>query len=298
MIDSFIKSHAGSTAISCKSFIVTVFGDVISQHGGWIWLGSMISSLEPLGFSERLIRTSVFRLVKEDWLQVKKIGRKSFYAFTDSANKHYTKAARRIYAGKVHHSDGRWLIVMPCFVDETNLPVLKRQLLWMGFSALSSGAYAHPSIDQTSLEETISELALSDSVIVFSSRTFDQKSNLVLKRLVHEKWGLETLDTSYQKIIDDYSPLLSMLNNDKIISDQQSYFLRCLLIHEYRRVLLKDHELPKDMLPENWSGFYANELVKKLYAKFSKGSCRYIGQLENAEGPLPRASIEFNKRFN
>lgn len=299
MIENFIKEHAASTSISCKSFIVTVFGDVISQHAGWIWLGSLIESLQPLGFSERLIRTSVFRLVKDDWLQVKRIGRRSFYAFTDTANKHYTKAARRIYAGKIEHSDGRWLIVMPCFVDEVNLAFLKRQLLWMGFSALSSGAYAHPSIDQKSLEETINELELSDSVIVFSSRTFDQKSNLVLKKLVHEKWNLEILHSSYQKFIDDYLPLLTLLENDNDFSEQQLYIFRCLMIHEYRRVLLKDHELPKDMLPENWPGFNANELVKKLYNLLSKESNRYIvNHLENAKGYLPKASFEYNKRFN
>ena len=158
-LGSFINQRAEIANISCKSFIVTVFGDVISQHGSWVWLGSLIDSLKPLGFSERLIRTSVFRLVKDDWLQVKKIGRKSYYAFTESANNHYTKAARRIYAGSSQHSDGRWLIVIPSSVSENKLLLLKRQLRWLGFSSLSSGAYAHPSIDQASLEETIKNLS-------------------------------------------------------------------------------------------------------------------------------------------
>ena len=113
--------------------------------------------------------------------------------------------------------------------------------------------------------------------------------------------GALFVETVMESLVEDDSAptssieLLSIIKNNKTLSDQQCYFLRCLLIHEYRRVLLKDHELPENMLPENWSGFYANELVKNLYAYFSKGSNRYISQLENADGYLPKASSEFNK---
>lgn len=296
--DKLIRSRVELAAISSKSHIVTVFGDVISQHGNWLWLGSLIESLEPLGFSERLIRTSVFRLVKDDWLQVIKNGRKSFYAFTDSANNHYTKAARRIYAGSGHSSGGQWLIVMPSFVCEDKLITLKRQLRWLGFSPLSSGAYAHPSIDQGSLEETISELELQKSVIIFSSQTLDASSDQALKRLVREKWNIEELQQRYQTLIDCYQTVLDMIEQGERISDQQCFLLRTLLIHEYRRILLKDHELPANMLPDNWAGFKANQLVKQLYAYIAKPSCRYIvSNLQAIEGFLPKVANGFRDRF-
>ncbi|MCW9000372.1 MAG: hypothetical protein OQK04_16810, partial [Kangiellaceae bacterium] len=57
-LNSFVANRCEAKSISCKSIIVTVFGDLVSQHGGWIWLGSLIQALAPLGFSERLIRTS------------------------------------------------------------------------------------------------------------------------------------------------------------------------------------------------------------------------------------------------
>ncbi|TQV80260.1 PaaX family transcriptional regulator [Aliikangiella coralliicola] len=298
-LDAFIASRIDTASISCKSFIVTVFGDVISQHGGWIWLGSLIESLQPLGFSERLIRTSVFRLVQDDWLQVNKVGRKSYYAFTESANRHYTKAARRIYASRVHQRDTQWLIVLPTFVSEEKLPAFKRQLRWLGFSPLSSGAFAHPSIDQSSLEETLREQKLNDSVIVFSSQTIDDASNQVLKRLVSERWNLQDLHESYCDLTDCYSALKENLDVHSALSNRQSFLLRLLLIHEYRRVLLKDHELPENMLPQDWAGYPANQLVKNLYRQFEKGSCRYIvNYLANMDGELPPAIKAFNDRFN
>ena len=297
-LEQFIQTRIVTRNISCKSFVVTVFGDVISQHGGWVWLGSLINSLQPLGFSERLIRTSVYRLVQEDWLQGKKVGRKSFYAFTDSASKHYAKAERRIYSGNRRYSDDRWLIVLPCFVAEAKLNVFKRQLQWLGFSALTTGAYAHPSIDQTSLVETVSELNLNDSVIIFSSKTLDNWSDKVLRKLVFEKWTVEKLQSDYQSIINDYQARLLSLVKSKQLADQNSYLLRLLLIHEYRRVLLKDHELPENMLPENWIGYSVNQLVKDSYANLAKPSNRYItGQLESFDGLLSQADQTFTTRF-
>ncbi|WP_444998416.1 PaaX family transcriptional regulator [Aliikangiella sp. IMCC44359] len=297
-INDFINERAEQAGISCKSYIVTVFGDVVSQHGGWIWLGSLIDSLQPLGFSERLIRTSVFRLVKDDWLLVNKLGRKSYYSFTGSANNHYTKAARRIYAGHMKHEDKGWLIIMPSFVCDEKMILLKRQLQWLGFSPLSSGAYAHPSIDSSSLEETITELELSDSVIIFSGQTFDCQSQSVLKRLVFEKWQVEELQERYQSLIDCYLTIWHALQGEHKISDQQSFLLRGLLIHEYRRILLRDHELPENLLPDNWAGFQAAKLVKQIYLHLARSSCRYIGsQLENMDGYLPPAIENFKLRF-
>ncbi|MCJ8269158.1 MAG: hypothetical protein MJK04_07115, partial [Psychrosphaera sp.] len=58
-IGSFIATRAKQANISSKSHLVTVFGDVMSGHGQWIWLGSLIEALQGLGYSERLVRTSV-----------------------------------------------------------------------------------------------------------------------------------------------------------------------------------------------------------------------------------------------
>src|SRR3546814_6876732 len=50
-----------------KSLCVTLLGDAIGPHGGSIWLSDLIELVTPLGINERLLRTSVFRLVAQDW---------------------------------------------------------------------------------------------------------------------------------------------------------------------------------------------------------------------------------------
>jgi phenylacetic acid degradation operon negative regulatory protein len=69
--------------------------------------------------------------------------------------------------------------------------------------------------------------------------------------------------------------------------------VRSLLIHEYRRVLLRDPKLPLDFLPADWPGLRARKLCEGLYAALLKPSERYLReQVLTLDGPLaptPRA---------
>jgi len=115
---------------------------------------------------------------------------------------------------------------------------------------------------------------------------------------VQKKWNIDQLQVSYQSLIDDYQQISEQLENNNEISEQQCFLLRIMLIHEYRRILLQDHELPQNMLPENWVGFYANSLVKKLYAKLAKPSTRFIvNNMQNVDGLITKPNNSFNKRF-
>ena len=296
-LKQFIATRVENANISCKTLIVTVFGDIVSQHNEWIWLGSLIESLSPLGYSERLVRTSVFRLVEDDWLQTKKVGRKSYYSLSHSAKQHNEKAARRIYSASSFAESDDWLIVLPSFVAEDKLQQLRKQLKWLGFSSISSSVYAHPSCERASLEDTINEMGLLDSILVFSGRTIDDASNAVLKKLVFEKWHLNELQKRYDQFIADYSFILSSDDISKINSSQ-SFLLRILLIHEFRRILLKDHELSEEMLPIGWCGEMARKMVIDIYHTLEEKSVKYIKQnIENFDGFLLEPSEEFYLRF-
>ena len=47
-----------------------------------------------LPINERLTRTSVYRLVQDDWLAVQRIGRRSYYRFTPHGQRDRRTAAR------------------------------------------------------------------------------------------------------------------------------------------------------------------------------------------------------------
>ena len=75
-LDTFIQHAVNAVPVSGTSLISSLYGDSLSHRGGEIWLGSLAALLEGLGFGERFVRTALFRLNKEGWLDVSRIGRR------------------------------------------------------------------------------------------------------------------------------------------------------------------------------------------------------------------------------
>ena len=84
--------------MNAGSLIISLFGDAVLPRGGRIWLGSLIGLLAPLDLNERLIRTAVFRLVKEEWMQSEALGRRADYTLTPAGLRRFEESARHIYA--------------------------------------------------------------------------------------------------------------------------------------------------------------------------------------------------------
>ena len=84
-LDAFIQQAVTAMPISGTSLIASLYGDALLQRGWEVWLGSVAALLEGLGFGERFVRTALFRLNKEEWLDVVRIGRRSFYRLSDKA---------------------------------------------------------------------------------------------------------------------------------------------------------------------------------------------------------------------
>lgn len=292
-----IEQHIKANSISCTSMTVTVFGDMVSQHGSWVWLSSLISALAPLGFNERQVRTSVYRLVQNDWLQVKKIGRCSYYCFTDSAMNHYEKVAKRLYAVKQQAWDQSWLLVLPVSVPEDKKEEFRKSLVWQGFNAITTGMYAHPSSDRSSLDEVMHELGIIKDVVVFTAKTSDLNSQGAIKELLKMRWKLSEIEVYYQNFVTFYGDLYKKVSQSAP-SKQECFILRAAIIHDFRRILLRDPDFPHDMLPQGWVGHAAQDLVKRVYQLVAQPSLSYIQEdMKNELGHLPEVNEQFFTRF-
>tara|TARA_R110001599_G_scaffold57290_2_gene157594 strand:- start:411 stop:683 length:273 start_codon:yes stop_codon:yes gene_type:complete len=71
-LDSLIRDFQQKRPLRAGSLIITTYGDILHPRGGNVWLGSLMKLLTPMGVSERLVRTSVYRLVQEGWLQTER----------------------------------------------------------------------------------------------------------------------------------------------------------------------------------------------------------------------------------
>jgi phenylacetic acid degradation operon negative regulatory protein len=278
--------------------IVTLFGDVVSQHGEWIWLGSIIDALGPLGFNERSVRTSVFRLVQNDWLTTKKIGRKSYYCFTEHGRSESERAERRIYHGHQETWDAYWVLVLNISIPEEKIEGFRKSIRWLGFNILSSGLFAHPSPDRRSLDEMLIENKLMSDVAVFKAQSEDIYSKSTLKTLITEKWEIGELEKMYQSFLDTFREF-AMTTDISDLDEIECFSFRLVILHEFRRIQLKDPDLPSELLPIGWAGFESQDLLQRVYKHLIPGSLSFIeNKLFNAHGEMPSPLPNFYQRFN
>jgi phenylacetic acid degradation operon negative regulatory protein len=293
-----VGAFARRGTLRAGSLIITVFGDSISQHGNCVWLGSLIDALAPFGLNARQIRTAVFRLAQEDWLATRQIGRRSYYSFTESGMRHYEKAARRIYAARRPRWDETWTLVIPVLADNAQRETLRKELRWLGFGSIAPGVLAHPAPDRQSLDETVQELEVGDRVLIMQARAAAVAPAAALQRLVQEGWDLDDLSRRYRRFLAVFRPVGRALERARRPDPRQCFELRTLLIHEYRRILLHDSDLPDELLPADWPRRDAADLSADLYRQVQTGAAQFLQQhMEAPGGSLPPPAPASRHRF-
>jgi len=82
------------------------------------------------------------------------------------------------------------------------------------------------------------------------------------------------------------------------LADETAFLLRVLLIHDHRRLLLRDPGLPDVLLPADWPGQKARLLCRELYRRLLAGSERHLDACFHlADGSTPEASARLHERF-
>ena len=298
--DMLIAPLLDKLDLKAKSLLVTVWGDCVAPHGGTVWLGSLIALVEPLGLNERVVRTAVFRLQKEKLLSSKHIGRRSFYSLTKTGQHRFAEATTRIYASGDIPWNEKWLLV---FVARRNmkakdLRALQAELGWLGFGDLGAGIHAHPTASKETVETLLADLGLNGRATVLSAASLPGSDFNKPEILVTKGWNLDDLEADYDRFIGHFSGFSGLDYAAAGIDEKKCFIIRSLLVHDYRRVLLRDPMLPAKLLPAGWNGNQARALFQEIYGNVWEGAERHLmSVLENSTGRLPPASEEFKARF-
>ncbi|MGQ1672642.1 phenylacetic acid degradation operon negative regulatory protein PaaX [Acinetobacter baumannii] len=297
IIDSVVKNET----LSGTSLISTIFGDSVLHRGGNISLASLIQLLELFGFNNRAVRTSVFRLVKNDWLCSDKIGRTSFYRITDSSRSTYLQAEQRIYNDQMKEWDHYWDLILMSSLDTENKALLKKELEWLGFANISTNLMAYPGCNRIELQRLLVDLNMSEQVVVFKAETLQLFNNSVdtIGRMLRTNWPIDELRQRYLQFLDIFREIgVLLMQENEQLEPVQAFQIRTLLIHYYRRILLKDPALPLELLPTDWPAISARTLSMNIYKKVFEPADEYFSSVAaTAEGPMPNATAHYWRRF-
>jgi phenylacetic acid degradation operon negative regulatory protein len=283
-----------------KSLVMTIFGDAIAPHGARLWLGSLIELVKTMGVTDRLVRTSVFRLVQEGWLVANREGRRSSYALLPEARPRFERANRRIYAPPGLNWDGRWTIVMAPngSIDASLRAAVRKELEWEGYAMLAPGLLAHPAADPAPLAEILERVKGTGKVFVCSAAELPDAGSRPLGELVREGWDLSRVVADYRRFIDEFTPLLAVLREESALTPESAFVVRSLLIHAYRRVQLHDPMLPLELLPQPWPGSEAYALAQAIYRlTWQRAETHLMDVLRKEDADAPEADAGFYDRF-
>ena len=286
-----------------KSLVMTVFGDAITPYGGAAWLGSLITLLAPLGISERLVRTAVFRLVEEGWLEASRSGRRSQYRLSAQAEQRFLRAHQRVYAPVAQAWDGQWTLVLPDAgaLERNEKLALKKALAWEGYGELVQGVHARPGGDEAALADALLRLGAERKVRVLRARDAGLPVAAELGSTVSACWPLDEVRRAYRQFQRMHLPLLESLESlapPAALDAAEAFCARTLLVHAYRRVQLHDPQLPLVLLGDDWPAPDAYQLCRDIYGKVSRAAERHVAStLAAEEAGEPVLAPGFARRF-
>src|SRR6266540_2347705 len=267
------------------SIVITVFGDAIVPRGGSVWLGTLLEFFEQLDIDASVVRTAMSRLTADGWFERNKIGRNSFYRLVKRERQTFDIATRHIYGAPASDWTGRFELLL--IGNGEDRDASRDALKNAGFGSPLPGVWVAPSGVPVPAEAA-GAIRLEVSAEDDSGR-----------RLLSESWPLDRTADAYLKFIKTFEPLRGSIGRGEILSDADAFTARILLIHHYRRVVLRDPLLPTPLLPRDWPGRAARRLCAEIYRGLLPASEQWLdGHATNENGPLPKPGGALARRFD
>lgn len=266
------------------SLIVTLYGDAIVPRGGSLWLGSLTDIMALFGIDAGHVRTAMSRLTADGWLERVRVGRNSYYRLSRRGQGSFSEATRRIYFAHAPEFDGKLHIALfgPTVGERARL---RKRLEEAGFAALSP----------TSFVAWAKPAAMPKMAGVFLLTANADKEAVAL---ADAAWKLKAIAEGYRAFIGRFTPLAKALDNGDTLTEADALVARTLLIHEFRRILLRDPGLPAALLPAAWPGRDARALTGRIYRQIVGRAEAYLDtNASRQEGPLPPPEPDFAGRF-
>ena len=265
------------------SRVITFYGDAILPRGGCVGLATLSQVFSQAGATEGAVRTAMSRLAADGWLTRHRVGRRSFYRLADKGRATFLTATQHIYDAPQRAWSGHFTLAMVS--ADTDRDAARSALQRSDFGSPLPGVWLAPEGAAWPAQPGILQLRASA----------DSQTG---RRLAASAWPLDTVAVDYGRFVAAYRPIEARLECGSVLADLDSLVLRILLVHDYRRVVLRDPLLPAALLPADWPGGEARRLCGSIYHAVLEGSERWLDRNGATEtGSLPAAEAAVFRRF-
>ena len=284
-------------APSARNLIVTVFGDALLPHGAGteVSVRALASLLAAFGVSERLVRTSLTRLVNDELLAVRAVGRRSFYRVAPAALELFRSADERIYRGAVAGWDGSWTIVVIDGGESTagRRARLRQELGWAGFGAVAPNVLASPVVAAPTAAAIVERVGDLRHVLVSRAQLIGHAGTLGDAELARRCLDLDASADRHAAFVERFGAYGAV--DVSSLSDGEAFKLRILVVAAFRRLVLSEPMIPVELLPDDWVGAVARRTVAAIYRSLADRSEAFL--LDTLEPPPDDHPAAIASRF-
>ena len=281
------------------SLLITVFGDALVPHGGSAWLAMLIRLLAGFGVNERAVRTGVFRVARDGWLEAEALGRRSRYRVTAEGAVRFAHAFHRVYDVPFEPWDGEWeaLVAHGEELGPAARRHLRDELGWVGFAAFAPGVYLRPARRDGIASRIVEQLGIARSVTAFEAREAEVGSLAGLASRAEAVYALPSLAGEYRRFLARFAGVADALARTRP-APAQAFAIRTLLVHAYRRVRLRDPQLPRAVLAGDWPGADAYRLARTIHRATHDAAEAHLAACADEDGEaLAPIGVAYTKRF-
>ena len=223
-LDELVTILTGEHPPRVWSLLVTVFGDLAQEEGSAISGAVLRAVASVIGFKPEAVRVALHRLRKEGWIESSRKGRQSDYYLTDWGREQSAEASPLIYSRDEPGAEA-WLILSEAGNNaKCGMPVGSGQRI-----------APQPSPNDDEL-----------SVLLDSDVSMPQWIRQKLCTADILALGTETADR-FTRLGDQLDRPCELPALDRAV-------LRVLIVHAWRRVVLRTPQLPDYIMPEGWRG--------------------------------------------
>ena len=274
-----------SQRLSAWSLIVTFLGDAIVPRGGEVSASTLQTLMQRLGIGHGAVRTAISRLAADGWIERSREGRNSFYRLSADVAETVLSAERRIYAASslLPPDTPRSLVIAAHPLSEATLRALEAR----GSLQLTPQVFLH----FTRPADLPAPLRLPGATLADAPALTPGAAMLDQMAEARQVAEIEALRAAYL-------PVSAALDLDPAPTPEDAMALRCLMIHEWRRIALRVLAVPADIVQANDPEPETRALIASIYARVLAASETWLDQnATTPSGQLPPPDARLGQRF-
>jgi len=193
---------------------------------------------------DRIIRNAIYKARNKNWI-------KKDWKLTLEGKKRLENILPSFLPQK--HWDKKWYLVIFDIPEKIKRKrdILRENLKLLGFGQLQASVWISPINYLKNIEQLIKDYDIESYVILSETDKLGKENSQLLANRI---WQLEKINNKYAEFISNWKK-----------ANKSEFFWLNL---KYYSILKEDPQLPKELLPEDWHGEKAHQLISKGPIKF------------------------------